>query len=81
LENNYSLSQWFRDPPTKSYADLDSVGLNQVKQAVSLFYPWKWISDEKLYDSIYYAFDASRMFIQYPAHITAFWNWTRTNDT
>lgn len=74
-------SQWFKDPDTTSYALANSTNLNQIFTATSMYYEWMWIANQSTYSSVYLGYQNERMFIQYPAMKSSFWNWTRTNDT
>ena len=72
-------SQWYNDPNISSYDTIDGYAYSQIQLATSMFYPWRLIANETLYDSVYYAYYDELMFIHYPAYDVKFYNWTYTD--
>lgn len=80
-------SQWFKNPSDRSMEQIDETAQMQIRQMTSLFFPWRAFLKKDLdprsgfYDSIYYAFQSDRMFVQYPGQfIDIFTNWKQTSD-
>ena len=73
-----SYAQWYRDPNTTSYSDIDEYEYNPIFTAMSMFNLWLWTANNSNYNSVYYAYQEQRMFIQYPAQISSIWkDWTQ----
>jgi len=77
------ISQWYKDPTSLIYSELDEFSISQIGNLTSMHYIWSNMIDDSffdstgLYESIYYAFQEQRMFIQYPVRQTGiFQNWT-----
>ena len=77
---NMSYAQWYRDPNTTSYSDINEYEYNQIFTAMSMFNLWLWTANNTNYYSVYYAYQEKPMFVQYPAFKESFWNWTDTDD-